>query len=172
VAAVKANGRKVFPWLKDYGHAEVVTCTMGRSNVAEGLTQLEQGDGLTKTGLVDGVHARRTDKANKKNYMYFDVDDSYASVGDSRLEITLVARRVNPDKAAGCKVCYESRTGYHATKDWWTIPREAAWHRHTFKIDDANFANNWGWNFRFEVDGAAGDMWVKEVVVRRIGPKR
>ena len=168
----KANHDRPFPWLKDYSAAESVSCQAGAANVESGLSLLEKPDGKTVLGLVDGVHARRTDKANKMLYVYFDVDDSYASVGDSEIEITIVGRRVDPAKGGGCNLTYESTKGYRQTEAWWTAPTEPGWHRHTFRLKDANFANNWGWNFRVSVVSSPADVWVKEAVVRRIGPKQ
>lgn len=121
---------------------------------------------------MDGIHARRTDKANKMNYIYFDVDDCYASVGDAELDITLVARRVDAAAGGGCNLLYESATGYGRSADWWTIPPESGWHRHTFRLKDANFANNWGWNFRIDAVSSPGDIWLKKAAVRRLGPKK
>jgi hypothetical protein len=137
-----------------------------------GVTHSDRGDGQTVVAQVDGGPARRTDVANKRHYMYFDVDDSYASVGDGELDITVVARRVHADKAGGCKLCYESIKGYRPTREWWTVPAEEGWHEHTFQIRDANFANNWGWNFRIEAVSSPDDIWVRQVIVKRIGPKR
>ena len=172
VANARANHDRPFPWLKDYSAAESVSCQTGAANVESGLSLLDQGDGKTVVGLVDGVHARRTDRANKMLYVYFDVDDSYASVGDSEIEITIVGRRVDPAKGGGCNLTYESTKGYRHTDSWWTAPAGPGWHRHTFRLKDANFANNWGWNFRIDVVSSPADIWVKEVVVRRIGPKK
>ena len=130
------------------------------------------GDGKTVLGLVDGVHVRRTDKTNKMYYMYFDVDDSYASVGDEEIDITVVAKRMDAARAGGCNLCYESAKGYRLTDQWWTIPAEPGWHRHTFRVKDANFANNWGWNFRIDTVSSPDDIWVKEVIVGRVRPRK
>ena len=172
VADARANRDKPMGWLEDYSKAESVSCRMGVANVTSGVTQNEGGDGKTVLGTVDGEHVRRTDIAEKSLYVYFDVDDSYASVGDNELEITIVAQRVDDAKGGGCKICYESTQGYRTIDEWWTIPPGKGWHRHTFRVRDANFANNWGWNFRIDAVSSPGDFWVKEVVVKRIGPKK
>ena len=173
VAEARGNHHKPFPWLKDYRKAEAVSCQIGALDADSGLTRLsEGGDSKTVLGLVDGDHARRTDKANKMYYMYFDVDDSYASVGDNEIEITVVARRVDASKAGGCNLCYESAKGYRLTDQWWTIPAEPGWHRYRFRIKDANFANNWGWNFRIDTVSSPDDIWVKEVIVSRERPRK
>ncbi len=173
VTEARGNHDKPLPWLKDFSTAESVSCQIGAADVDSGLTRLgEGGDGKTVLGLVDGIHVRRTDKANKMYYMYFDVDDSYVSVGDGEIEITVVAKRVDPSKAGGCNLCYESAKGYRLTDQWWTVPAEPGWHRHTFRVNDANFANNWGWNFRIDTVSSPDDVWVKEVMVRRVRPSK
>lgn len=171
-AEASANRDRPLPWLKDYSAAETVSCQMGAANVDSGLTQIDKGDGKAVVGLLDGTNVRRTDMAAKCLYVYFDVDDSYVSVGDGEVDITVVARRVDPAKAGGCNLTYESVKGYREVGEWWTVPAEEAWHEHTFRIRDANFANNWGWNFRIRMVGSPGDIWVKQVVVRRIGPRK
>ena len=171
VAEAKANRDRPAPWLRDYGKAESVSCRLGAANVAGGLTQLDKGDGRTVVGIVDGSHVRRTDIAGKSLYVYFDVDDSYVSVGDAGVEVTVVARRVDPSKAGGCTLTYESVKGYRQAGEWWTVPAGPQWHEHTFRIKDANFANNWGWNFRISVVGSPDDIWVQAVTVRRVGAK-
>jgi hypothetical protein len=172
LAAARAQGAKPFPWVKDFSAAATVSCTTGQANVANGVAQIEWGDGKTVVGLVDGIYVRRTDRARKSPYMYFDVDDSYASLGDRELEITVVARRVDPAKNATCGIVYESATGYKNAGDRWAVPAGEDWQRHTFPVKDANFANNWGWNFRIEVPGSPDDLWVKEVIVKRTGAKK
>ena len=173
VAQARTNRDRPLPWLKDFSTAKSVSCRTGDADVENGLTRLgEGGDGKTVLGLVDGVHVRRTDKANKMYYMYFDVDDSYASLGDQQIEITVVAKRVDAAKASGCNLCYESAKGYRLSDQWWTIPAEPGWHRFTFRVKDANFANNWSWNFRIDTVSSPDDIWVKEVIVRRVGPRK
>ena len=172
IADARANHDRRPPWLKDYSKAKSVSCSMGAANAESGLTQLEKADGKTVVGRVDGAHARRTDIAGKSLYMYFDVDDSYVSLGDNEVEITIAARRVDRAKAGGCNLTYESVKGYRQIGQWWTVPSKLGWHEHTFRLKDANFANNWGWNFRIDVVSSPGDIWVKKVTVKRIGARK
>jgi len=172
VTEAKANHDKPFPWLKDYSQAETVSCQMGAANVEKGVMQIELGDGKTVVGLVDGMHVRRTSRFVGSEYMYFDADDSYASVGDNAIEITLTARVVDPERGASCTLTYEAAGGYRDTEESWNLPRTPECHSFAFRLQDANFANNWGWNFRIRMCGSPGDIWVKEVAVKRIGPKR
>jgi hypothetical protein len=170
LAQVKADSAKPFPWLHDYSTAANVTCTMGAANVCNGLTQNEGGDGKTLTGLVDGLYARRTLHLQGSDYMYFQVDGSYAAVGDRDLEITLTGQAVDPAKGCSLNLTYESATGYKGTDERWTLPAgaAAAWTTHTFTLHDANFASNWGWNFRLDLSGSPGDLWIKDVTVKRL----
>jgi len=172
VAGVRAHADHPFPWLEDFATAESVSCRMGASNVESGLTQNEAGDGKSVVALIDGFHARRTLRDEGSEYLYFDVDDSYASVGDAEVEITVTARAAQPERGASCNLTYEGARGYRETDDVWTVSVSAGWHSHTFKLQDANFANNWGWNFRIRMCGSPGDIWVKEVALKRIGAKR
>jgi hypothetical protein len=173
VAAAAANGKQGFPWVKDFSRTEAVTCIMGAANAETGLMLHDGGDGKTVLQLMeDGSYARRTDKAHGAEYMYFDVDDSYAGVGDNDIEITVTGRAANPAVGATCNLTYESARGYRDTAEFWKVPADAAWHAHTFRLNDANFGNNWGWNFRLRICGSPGDLLVKQVTVKRIGAKK
>lgn len=46
------------------------------------------------------------------------------------------------------------------------LPAEPGWHRFAFRIDDANFANNWGYNSSINTVSSPHDIWVKEVIVK------
>ncbi|MBN8711995.1 MAG: hypothetical protein BGO12_06275 [Verrucomicrobia bacterium 61-8] len=174
LAQAQENAGKPFPWIKDYSELDVASVQMGASNVENGLVQIagEDGDHNTVVELVDGVYARRTDKANRNNYINFDVSDSYASLGDKDLEITIVARGADPSKAAGFVMCYESATGYHEAKGGVTLSPNDGWKEFVFRVNDANLANSWGWNFRIDASNSASDVMVKEVRVKRLGPKK
>lgn len=171
VATAKAQAAKPFPWGSDYSTAEQVWCRLAPANATSGLLQNDNGDGVTVAGLVEGQEYRRTDKARNRPFMYFDVDNTYAGLGDTTFEITIVARRP-PGKEAGMTLCYESVTGYHQAGDWWTVPGDDKWYEKTFRITDANFVDTWGWNFRIDAISSASDPWIKEVRVKRIGAKK
>lgn len=170
-ADARANRSRRGPWFKDFSQLASISCRLGADRES-GLTLLDRENGKTVAGLVDGVRARRTDAGSDLHYMHFDVDDSFASVGDRELEITLVAKRVDPAQEAGCGIFCETSRGYRQTEKWWAVPAGPGWHSFTFRIDDANFANCWGWNFRIQTKGAPGDLWVKEVIVNRIRSKK
>jgi len=172
VARARTNGKRLFGWLRDYSRAKEVSWKAGKDGKDEmdGLYLIDWQDGKDIVGpFEDGSYGRRTDRSKKALYLEFDVDDSFAGVGDSELEVTVVARLVNPEQpeGTGCNLIYESTRGYRHIDDWWTIPKTPGWHRHTFRVKDANFANCWGWNFCVSVVASPGDIIVKEVVVRK-----
>lgn len=168
----RGNRIRPFPWLKDFSQVNVVSCRMAAADTAGGVTLLDCKGGKTQLGLIDGHAVRRTDKAMDSPYMYFDVDDSFASIGDSELEITITAMRVNAASPAGCNLFCETATGYRHIDKWWSVPAEPGWHSHTFEIKDAYFANNWGWNFRIQTLDSPDDLWVKEVAVKRLKERK
>ena len=78
-----------------------------------------------------------------------------------------MAKRLGPDKAAGVGLCYESAKGYTGVRGWWTIPKDEKWHENTWKVSDANFVGQWGWNFRFDANGSPNEFLIKEVRVKK-----
>ena len=122
-------------------------------------------NGLTET-------CRRTDVANpflrgEGHYVYFRVDPRFVPFGTRELEITIVAKRVAGDKAAGMNLMYESTKGYTGAQRWWTIPADDQWHEYTWKISDASFVGQWGYNFRFDAISSPGEFLVREVRVTK-----
>jgi len=56
-----------------------------------------------------------------------------------------------------------------------TVKDYVAMVRDTYKVAkkvDPNFANNWGWNFRIDTVSSPDDIWVKEVIVGRVRPRK
>ena len=121
---------------------------------------------------------RRTDFANpalhnEGHYLYFRVDPLFVPFGTKELEITIVAKRVAPDKAAGMNLMYESTKGYTGAQRWWTIPAGDPWQEYTWKINDASFVGQWGYNFRFDAISSPNEFLVKEVwVSKAAGPAK
>jgi hypothetical protein len=117
---------------------------------------------------------RRPDFANRalKNegrYVYFRVDPQFVPFGTKDLEITIVAKRLTPDRAAGMNLTYESMKGYQGVQGGrWTIPKDDQWHENTWKLSDANFVSQWGWNFRFDANGSPNEFLIKEVRVKKL----
>ncbi|MFA7345672.1 MAG: endo-1,4-beta-xylanase [Terrimicrobiaceae bacterium] len=167
----QANLDKPYPWGGDYAKATQVTCLLGATNREDGLKQADQKTTVVVNDLTETW--RRTDISNpalngEGNYVYFRVDPLFVPFGTKNLEITVVARRLAPDKQAGTSLTYESTKGYVGVPEgWWTIPEGDGWHEHTWKVSDANFVGQWGWNFRLHAIGTPNDFLIKEVRVRK-----
>jgi len=84
------------------------------------------------------------------------------------LQFTILAKRVAATQTAGMSLCYESTKGYTGAQGYWTIPEDDQWHEYTWKVNDANFANEWGWNFRFDAIGSPDEFLVKKVRVTNL----
>jgi hypothetical protein len=178
----QGNDGKPYPWGGDYANAKVVTCRLGAANTEDGLKQVNPKTTVVvneQETLVESY--RRPDFANPalKNegrYVYFRVDPQFVPFGTKELEITIVAKRLASDKEAGMNLTYESMKGYTGAQGWWTIPKDDKWHENTWKISDANFVGQWGWNFRFDANGSPNEFLIKEVRVKKaagcIGPAK
>jgi polysaccharide biosynthesis protein PslG len=172
VKQAQANVGKPYPWGGDYARAKIVTCRLGATNVEQGVKQINAQTTVVVNGLTETC--RRTDFADpalhgEGHYVYFRVDPLFVPFGTKELEITLVAKRVAPDKVAGMNLCYESATGYKGAPGWWTIPAADQWHENTWRVSDASFVGQWGWNFRFDATGSPSEFLVKEVRVTKGG---
>jgi hypothetical protein len=151
----------------------VVTCRLGGTSPRDGLKQINP-----KTTVVvnDGTESYcRPDFANpalggEGHYVYFRVDPRFVPAGTQVLEITVVAKRLAPDKSAGMTLYYEAAKGYTGPRGWWTIPQDNRWHENTWKITDANFVGQWGWNFRFDAISSPNEFLIKEVRVTKNVP--
>jgi polysaccharide biosynthesis protein PslG len=170
VKQAQGNIGKPYPWGGDYANAQVDTCRLAAVNTEDGLKQVNP---KTTPAVNDrGESYRRPDFANPdlKNegrYVYFRVDPQFVPFGTKELEITITAKRLAPDKEAGMNVTYESMKGYKGTQVWWTIPKDDKWHENTWKLSDANFVGQWGWNFRFDANGSPNEFLIKEVRVKK-----
>jgi polysaccharide biosynthesis protein PslG len=170
VKQARSNVGKPYPWGGDYAHAKVVACRLAAVNTEDGVKQVNPK--TTAVVNVGDASYRRPDFANPdlKNegrYVYFRVDSQFVPFGTKELEITITAKRLAPDKEAGAKVTYESMKGYKDAQSWWTIPKDDKWHEYTWKVSDANFVGQWGWNFRFDANGSANEFLIKEVRVKK-----
>ncbi len=164
----RANLGKPYPWGGDYARAKVVTCRLGATNIDDGLKQVNPRTTVAVNGLAETC--RRTDFADpalhsEGHYVYFRVDPLFVPYGTKELEITMVAKRLAPGKAAGMNLCYESVKGYTGAQGWWTIPQDDQWHEHAWKVSDASFVGQWGWIFRFDAISSPNEFLIREVRV-------
>lgn len=164
----RENAAKPFPWGGGYANATEVSCRLAATNVDKGIKQVKEGTTEPVNLLDQSYRLSRPSKGGENNYVYFRVDPEFASFGNKELEITVVAKRADVKKASSFTLTYESMTGYKGPKEGrWTIPAADEWHEHTWKVTDANFVGGWGWNFRTDAGGSAGDFIIKEVRVKR-----
>jgi polysaccharide biosynthesis protein PslG len=176
VKQAAANRSKPYPWGGDYARAKVVTCRLGAVNRDDGLKQVNPNTTVVVNGLAETC--RRTDFANpalksEGHYVYFRVDPLFVPFGTKDLAITIVARRVARGKNAGMNLMYESTKGYKGANQWFTIPEGDAWHEYTWKVSDASFVGQWGYNFRFDAISSPNEFLIKEVrVTKGVGAGR
>lgn len=164
----RENHAKPFPWGGGYADATEVSVRLAATNVEKGIAHVKEKTTEVIHLLDQSYRLSRPTKGGENAYVYFRVDPQFASFGTKHLEITLVAKRADPKKAASASLTYESLTGYRGIKDGrWQIPAGEEWHEHTWKVTDANFVGGWGWNFRTDGSGSAGDFVIKEVRVKR-----
>lgn len=170
VALAASQAAKPFPWGTDYGTATEVRCRLGATNEDQGLRQIHP----QTTAVVNDLAAswRRPNFAHggEGRYVYFRVDPTFASFGNRDLEVTVAARRTAPDRESGMRLCYESLKGYREAAERWVIPEGEDWKEFTWKLDNANFAGGWGWNFRLDASSFKHEFFVREVRVRKPGP--
>lgn len=170
IARARANRDKPFPWGGDYSRTTTVTCRLGVTNINDGLTQIKPETTQAVNDLVSSWRRPIFNDPklnNEGRYIYFRVDPQFVPFGTKRLEITVVARRID-NRQAGMTLCYESEQGYRNAADgYWTIPAGDGWHEHTWRVSDANFVGQWGWNFRLDAISSPNEFFIREVRVSK-----
>ena len=171
VAEGKANKGGKFPWGGDFSEQNTVSCLLG-SNVEKGL-QLTTPESVTIVNALDHTYASTLNEKGKlPHHISFRVHHTFAADSPRALEITLVAKRIAPDKKAQTRIYfYESVNGYKPTGAPWVIPEGDEWHEQSWKVADANFVGQWGYNFCFEMQGP-NPFLIKEVRVSKAGAGR
>lgn len=150
VAEARANKQKRFSWGGDFANAKSVSIEFGEATVEKGLHTLAGAD-VAAAVLAYGGSARA---GNVPGGSMFTVDPGFLSYTTTPIEITAVVRRNQANDNSGFKLVYESTNGFKtAAPGWYTVPDNRKWHTITFKIDDPQFVNYWGFNFNLESDG-------------------
>ena len=174
IEQAKANAAHPFPWGGNYSHADEVAILLGDRNREDGLTQIflrEDHENCTEPAGVDGEPARRVVSRDRDHvFAYFRTHPSFLEFAPQTLELTVVARRSDPRTPAGIAVTYETREGYRDFKtggETWAVPGEDAWHEHTFRLDNACFANRWGWHLGLITPDDEPALLIRELRVRR-----
>ncbi|MFA7343262.1 MAG: beta-galactosidase [Terrimicrobiaceae bacterium] len=168
VAQAAANKDKPLPWEGDYTDAKSVSITFGEKTVEKGL-HTQAGDAVAADVLAYGGSARAGSVPGGTVFM---VDPNFLSGRPGPIRITAVVRRNEANDEAGFKLNYESpvRGGYKtATPGWFNVPDNKQWHTAAWDIDDAQFANMWGYNFSLNSDGSKfNKYYIQSVTVEKL----
>ncbi|MFH5802975.1 beta-galactosidase [Alienimonas sp. DA493] len=168
----KANRGEPFPWggndpgsPAEYAAADEVFLEFGEEVVERGL-HTRSAAGLTEAVVAYGGSARA---GNVPGGNVFIVDPHFLSYESTPIEITVEVRR-NPENVnSGFKLVYESPDGFKTAGGWYTVPDNTQWHTKTWRIDDPQFVNYWGFNFILESDGDVYNKYlIRRVSVRKL----
>lgn len=167
VAKARGNRLKPLPWGGDFTTAKSVSITVGEQTVEQGLHTLA-GDDVAKAVIAYGGSARA---GSLPGGNVFIVDPEFLSYTTVPIEITAVVRRNEANDNAGFKLVYESTDGFKTAGTWYTVPDNKKWHTVSWKIDDAQFVNYWGFNFSLESDGNQYNKYfIRSVTVTKRDP--
>ena len=166
VAQARQNKGKPLPWGGDFTNAKSVSVTMGEKNIERGLHTMS-GNAVAQAVVAYGGSARA---GSVPGGNVFVVDPGFLSYTPTPIEITAVVRRNEANDNAGFNLNYESTSGLKGGKSWYTVPDNKQWHTVTWKIDDAQFVNFWGFNFSLNSDGNKfNKYYIQSVTVTKLG---
>lgn len=168
VKQARKNKNKPFPWGIDYAKTQEVSCILGANNVDRGIKQIKLKTTKVEHGLIESWRKTNFKFGSEGRYVYFRVDSTFASFGTKDLAISVTAKRVDQKKKTSISLLYESLTGYKSAKGRFNVPAGDQWTTHSWQVHDANFVSGWGWNFRTDSNGSAGEIAIKDVRVKRI----
>jgi hypothetical protein len=152
-AAIAAqNASKPFPWGGSFTGKEAVSTTLGKSDGAAGITQVDPrstphctyADG--STGII-----ARSDQAIR-----FYTHPSFAPLTTNDFYVRITVRRLAPGNV-GMNLYYEAadtqgRMPYKNKGTWYSVPAGDGWHTFTWHLTDACFAKMWGYDFSFKAE--------------------
>ena len=167
IALAQANKSKKFPWGGDYSDKKMVRHVLG-SGVEEGVRPTTP-DELTLMNELTSTYVKTVNSKGKvPGHVPFRVHHSFVTDMPRKIKITLVAKRADQKKRAKPFMWfYESQKGYRPPKDkTWDIPAGEDWQEHSWVVEDANFAGQWGYNFTFGTSNMP--FLIKEVRVERL----
>lgn len=165
LAQAQANKNKPLSWGGDYANAKSVSVTMGERNVEKGLHTMS-GNAVAEAVVAYGGSARA---GSVPGGNVFVVDPTFLAYTTTPIEITAVLRRNEANDNAGFNLQYESTSGLKGGLGWYTVPDNKEWHTMTWKINDAQFVNYWGFNFSFNSDGnKLNKYYIQSVTVTKL----
>ena len=165
VAAAKTNRVTPLPWEGDFANAKEVSIEFGEKTIERGL-HTRGGAELAEAVVAYGGPARA---GHVPGGSVFTVDPNFLCYDQTPLEITAVVRRNEANDNSGFKFVYESPTGFKTAGNWYTVPDNKQWHTVTWRIDDPQFVNYWGYNFSLESDGDKyNKYYIRSVTVKKL----
>jgi hypothetical protein len=168
VVEAQGNIGKPLPWGREYADAESVVCRLGPKNVDLGLQQVNaQANPAFESGDESWRKIDFSRAKSEGRYAYFRVDPAFAPYATREFEVTAVVRRIEPEKAAGMTLFYESVKGY-VSVEYRGIPADAGWHELTWTVKDADFVGAWAWNFGLNAISSPNEFYIKEVRVKKL----
>ncbi|MCB1079016.1 MAG: hypothetical protein KDM64_14435, partial [Verrucomicrobiae bacterium] len=151
----------------DFSNSESVSITMGDRGEERGLHTLS-GDALAEAVVAYGGSARA---GSVPGGNLFVVDPGFLSYDATPIEIRVEVRRNEANDNAGFKLDYESSQGLKSAGGWYTIPDNREWHTATWRIEDPQFVNYWGYNFGLNSDGNQYNRYyIRSVTVTKLKP--
>jgi hypothetical protein len=165
VAQAKEHKAMPLPWGGNYADAKSVSVTMGERNIEKGLHTLS-GDAVAQAVVAYGGSARAGSVPGGNMFI---VDPEFLSYTPTPIEISVVVRRNEANDPAGFNLVYESTNGFKHAGGWYTIPDNKEWHTMTWRIDDPEFVNYWGYNFTLNSDGNKfNKYYIQSVTVKKL----
>lgn len=162
----KSPARPLFP---SFSESPNVSIKLGEKNTPNGLYQLISSS--TKWDPETKANRLRVSANPPQVLTDFVTDHSFITPETRELEITVTAKRIDSEDGksnpTGIALKYESIHGYRNADLFWSVPGDNKWHSHTWKIKDASFQAELGWNLRLDASGAGNDILIQEVSVKR-----
>jgi polysaccharide biosynthesis protein PslG len=162
VQQAKSSKLQTYSLDADRRRSAEVSVRLQATNIGNGITQIAQ-----ETTISDN-ESRRTNISRadgEGHYAYFLVNPQLVPFGVKEIQITATVRRLSRDRPAGFSIAYESQRGYVDTS-YSGIPEDEGWHEISWKLTDASFVGQWGWNFRLNAISSPNDFLIKEVRVK------
>jgi len=157
---------------RDFTSASEVTVRLAGSSVERGLYNVlrTRKNGAVEVVQVGAEEAVRVPSRGEAAFVYFDVDDTFIFFDDGRstVEVTVEVVGARAAQSLGFNLFYDGRTGYRFSPWQWVEVKEG-WVSYTFRLEDASFANTWGWDFAINAGAQRKeDLTVRSVTVRKV----
>jgi polysaccharide biosynthesis protein PslG len=162
VQQAQSSNQQIYSLDADGRRSAEVSVRLQTTNIGSDITQI-----APETTFSDS-ESRRTNISRadgEGHYVYFLVNPQLVPFGVKDIQITATVRRLSRDRPAGFSINYESQKGYVGTS-YSEIPEDEGWHEISWKITDASFVGQWGWNFRLNAISSPNDFMIKEARVK------